>query len=246
MREQSPISRRQALAAVGAGATGVGGYLVGIRSADSVPDWLAGRNCDPAPLVTSQTDWTFPRHDRANTGHAPDRAGQDWPLEETLERDWPIGNLFELTSLVVADGVVVALLEAQPRDVLLALSIDDGRLRWRQWVEDAYRGRVCAASGFAFVQGEVSDSSTRFAARLRRHPRRGRRWRGVGPGETVDFTIQDDHLPDANGDASSVRDATEEPEWSRARGPVSTSAERRWADSWPACGSATTTETAPK
>ena len=159
------ISRRQALAAVGAAATGAGGYLAGVRSADSVPDWLADRDCVPSPLITSSTDWPFSRHDRANTGHAPTRASPDWPLNQTWEREWPIGDMYELKPLIVADGIVIALLEANPQSVLLALSLSDGQVRWRQPIENAYYGQVCAASGMAFVQGDAPHSSIRFAAR---------------------------------------------------------------------------------
>lgn len=165
MSDSPSLSRRQALAAVGAAATGAGGYLAGVRSADSVPDWLAGRDCVPSPLVTSPTDWPFPRHDRANTGHAPTRAGPDWPLNQTWEREWPIGDLNELKPLIVADGIVIALLVANPRSVLLALSLADGQVHWRQSVKDAHYGQVCAASGMAFVQGEVPNSSVQFATR---------------------------------------------------------------------------------
>lgn len=165
MADSPSISRRQALAAVGAVTTGVGSYVAGVRSADSMPDWLAGRDCAPSPLATSPTDWPFPRHDRANTGHAPARAGPDWPLDRTWEREWPVGDMYELRPLVVADGVVVALVVAAPQSILLALSLDDGRVLWRRSVSDARYGQVCAASGIAFVEGEVPDSPVRFAAR---------------------------------------------------------------------------------
>ncbi|WP_435347431.1 hypothetical protein [Haloarchaeobius sp. HRN-SO-5] len=49
MPDLSSISRRQVLAAVGVGATGTGGYVAGVRSADSAPDWLASRECSPSP-----------------------------------------------------------------------------------------------------------------------------------------------------------------------------------------------------
>ncbi|AHG01139.1 hypothetical protein HALLA_17725 [Halostagnicola larsenii XH-48] len=165
MTDLSSISRRRALAAFGAVATGVSGYVAGVRSADSVPDWLAGRDCAPSPLVTSPTDWAFPRHDRANTGHAPTRAGPNWPLNKAWEREWPIGDLYELMPLVVSNGVVVALMEADPRSVLLAISLADGRVRWRRAVDDARYGHVCAASGTAFVEAEVPDSPVQLAAR---------------------------------------------------------------------------------
>lgn len=159
------IPRRKVLAAAGTAATGVGGYVAGVRSADSMPDWLAGRDCAPSPLATSSTDWPFPQHDRANTGHAPKRAGPDWPLTRTWEREWPVGDLFRLRSLVVADGVVVAPVVAAPRSVLLGISNDDGRVIWRRRIEDAEYGQVFAASGTAFVEGAIPDSSVRFAAR---------------------------------------------------------------------------------
>jgi outer membrane protein assembly factor BamB len=165
MVELPSTSRRRALAAVGATAIGVGGYVAGVRSADAVPDWLAGRDCAPSRLATSPTDWSFPRHDRANTGHAPARAGPDWPLDRAWEREWPVGDVHELRPLVVADGVVVALLIASPRSLLLALSLADGRVRWRRPVGDAGYGHVFAAGGTAFVDGEVPDSPARFAAR---------------------------------------------------------------------------------
>ncbi|WP_336337871.1 outer membrane protein assembly factor BamB family protein [Haloarcula brevis] len=165
MPELPSVSRRRALAAVGATAIGVGSYVAGLRSADAAPDWLAGRDCAPSPLVTSPTDWSFPRHDRANTGHAPARAGPDWPLDRRWERSWPVGDLHELRALAVADGVVVALLVASPRSHLLALSLADGRVRWRRPVGDAGYGYAFAAGGTAFVEGAVPDSSARFAAR---------------------------------------------------------------------------------
>ena len=165
MVDSPSISRRHVLAAGGVVTTGVGSYVAGVRSADSMPDWLAGRDCAPSPLATSQTDWPFPRHDRANTGHAPMRAGPDWPLTRTWEREWPVGDLHRLRSLVVADGVVVALVGADPQSVLLGISNDDGRVRWRRSAEDAEYGQVFAASGMAFVEGAVPNSSARFAAR---------------------------------------------------------------------------------
>lgn len=72
----------------------------------------------------------------------------------------------ELKPLIVANGVMVALLEADSQSVLLALSLDDGRVLWRRSVRDARYGQVCAASGMTFVEGEVPDSPVRFAARL--------------------------------------------------------------------------------
>lgn len=165
MPDSPSISRRRTLAAVGGTAIGVGSYVAGVRSADSAPDWLAGRDCAPSPLVTSSTDWPFARNDRANTGHAPARAGPDWPLDRTWEREWPVGDIHQLNSLVVADGVVVALLGASPQSVLLAISLADGRVRWRRPVEDASFGRVCAASGTVFADVSVPDSSVQFAAR---------------------------------------------------------------------------------
>lgn len=165
MADVPSISRRTVIAAVGATTIGVGSYLAGVRSADDVPDWLAGRDCAPSPLVTSPTDWPFPHHDRANTGQAPARAGPDWPLDRAWEREWPVGELFELKPMVVADGVVVALLEADPESVLLALSLTDGRVLWRRSARDASYRQVCAASGMAFVEGTVPDSPVRFAAR---------------------------------------------------------------------------------
>ena len=165
MVDSPSISRRQVLAAVGATATGAGGYVVGVRSASSVPDWLAGRDCAPSTLATSPTDWPFDRHDRANTGHAPARAGPDWPLGQIWEREWPVGDIHRLRPLVVADGVVVALVVAAPQSVLLGISNDDGRVIWRRAAEDAEYGQVFAASGMAFVEGEIPNSSDRFAAR---------------------------------------------------------------------------------
>ncbi|WP_265110877.1 PQQ-like beta-propeller repeat protein [Halosolutus halophilus] len=165
MPDPPSISRRQALGAVGGAATGVGGYIAGVRSADSVPDWLAGRDCAPSPLATNPTDWPFPRHDRANTRHAPARAGPDWPPDRTWEREWPVGDVYELRPLIVVDGVVVALIEAAPQSVLLAISLADGRVLWRREAEDASYAQVCAAGGMAFVEGEVPDSPVRFAAR---------------------------------------------------------------------------------
>lgn len=165
MADVPSISRRQALAA--AGATTIGGvsYVAGVRSADMAPDWLAGRDCTSSPLATSSTDWPFPRHDRANTRRAPARAGPDWPLDRTWELEWPVGDLLEVKPLVVADGVVVAVLEADPETVLLAISLGDGRVRWRRSARAASYGQVCAASGIAFVDGTVPDSPVRFAAR---------------------------------------------------------------------------------
>jgi len=165
MVDSPSISRRQVLAAVGGSAIGVGGYVAGARSASRVPDWLAGRDCAPSPLATSQTDWPFDRHDRANTGRAPARAGPDWPLGQTWEREWPVNDIHGLRPLVVADGVVIAFVVAPPQSVLLGISNDDGRVIWRRTVEDAEYGQVFAASGMAFVEGEVPNSSVRFAAR---------------------------------------------------------------------------------
>ncbi len=118
MPDSPSISRRQALTAVGVTATGISGYVAGVRSADSMPDWLAGRDCTPSSLATSPTDWSFPRYNRANTGHAPVRAGPDWPVDRTWEREWPVGDVYDLSPLIVADGVVVVLMEAAPQSVL--------------------------------------------------------------------------------------------------------------------------------
>lgn len=183
MVDTPSISRRRALAALGVAAAGTGGYVAGVRSADDAPDWLAGRDCAPSPLVTSPTDWPFPRHDRANTGHAPARAGPDWPLDRAWEREWPVGDLYGLRPLVVADGVAVALLEADPESALLAFSLVDGRVRWRRPIENAGYGGVCAASGTAFVEGAVPDSATRFAAR------------SLGDGSTLWTGSVSSHLP---------------------------------------------------
>lgn len=165
MADMPSISRRRALAAIGAATIGIGSYVAGVRSADSMPDRLAGRNCAPSPLATSPTDWPFPRHDRANTGHAPARAGPDWPLEQVWEQKWPVGDIYNLRSLVVADGVAVTLVEGDPGSILLALSLVDGTVLWQRPVRNARYGQVSTASGMAFVQGDVSDSPTRFAAR---------------------------------------------------------------------------------
>jgi outer membrane protein assembly factor BamB len=165
MADLPSISRRHALAAVGATTIGVSSYVAGVRSAGNVPDWLAGRDCTPSSLATSPTDWPFPRHDRANTGHAPARAGPDWPLDRAWSREWPVGDMHELRPLVAADGVIVALVVADPESVLLALSLADGRVRWRRSARDTSYGQVCAASGMAFVEGEDPDSPVQFAVR---------------------------------------------------------------------------------
>jgi len=60
---------------------------------------------------------------------------------------------------------VVALVVAAPQSVLLGISNDDGRVIWRRAAEDAEYGQVFAASGMAFVEGEIPNSSDRFAAR---------------------------------------------------------------------------------
>ena len=165
MADVPSISRRKALAAVGATTIGSGSYVAGLRSADSVPDRLAGRDCAPSPLATNPADWPFPRHDRANTGHAPARAGPDQLVERTWEQEWPVGHLSELKSLVVADGIVVALLVADPESMLVGLSLAEGRVLWRRSAREASYGRVCAASGVAFVEGEIPNSSAQFTAR---------------------------------------------------------------------------------
>ena len=159
------ISRRQALAAVGLASTGVGGFLAGVRTAPHVPDWLAGRSCDPSALATSPTDWSFPWHDRANTGQAPATAGPEWPLTKAWEREWPVGDLFRLRPLVAADGVVIGLLEAEPHSLLLGISVADGHIRWEFPAVDARYGHVCAAGGTAFVEASHPEPSVRFAAR---------------------------------------------------------------------------------
>jgi len=163
MPELPSISRRRALAALGVTATGAGGYVAGVRTSDEMPDWLAGRECSPSPLVTSPTDWPVPRHDRANTGHAPARAGPDWPLERVWERDWPIANIYRTSSFVAANGVVLAILDSS-QSAIVAFSISDGRVSWRQPIDDGQFAHGFAAGGTAFVKAQLPDSNTRVAA----------------------------------------------------------------------------------
>lgn len=165
MPDLPSISRRQALAAAGLASTGVGGFLAGVRTAPQAPDWLDGRPCDPSALAASPMDWPFPRYDRANTGHAPAIAGPEWPPSRAWKREWPIGDLYRLRPLVAADGVIVGLLEAEPRSVVLGISSVDGHIRWELPVEDARYGHVCAAGGTAFIETSIPDSNVRFAAR---------------------------------------------------------------------------------
>lgn len=165
MTDLPSLSRRQLLATVGATATGVSGYVAGVRSADSVPNWLAGRDCSPSPLVTSPTDWTFPQHDRANTGHAPARASPDWPLDQMWELEWPVGGFYRPTPLIIADGTVIAFVDDGQRGVLLAVSLNDGQIRWRRPARNAESGWAAAANGTVFADVPISDSPVQFAAR---------------------------------------------------------------------------------
>lgn len=165
MTDRPSPSRRQLLGTVGATATGVGGYIAGVRSADSAPEWLTGRGCAPAPLVTSPTDWAGPRHDRANTGRAPARASPDWPLDRTWELEWPIGGRYRPAQLIVADGIVIAFVDDGQQGVLLAISIEDGQIRWRRPAQNAETGWAAAASGTVFVDVELPNSPAQFAAR---------------------------------------------------------------------------------
>lgn len=158
MREMPSISRRQLLAGAGVSAVGLGGYVAGARTADAVPDWLAGRDCDPAALATSETDWPFPRHDRANTGHAPARAGPDWPLERVWTREWPVRELYRIAPLTVADGTVFVAAELDVPAGILAFSLSDGTERWRAGAESVRPEPVVSVGGIAFCRTEVPDT----------------------------------------------------------------------------------------
>lgn len=185
MTGPSSLSRRQVLAAVGVSATGVGGYAAGAYTADAAPDWLADRDgdCSSASLTTSETDWAFPRHDRTNTSHAPARAGPDWPLEQVWETEWPVGRAYDVSGLVVADDIAVALLPGAPQGVVVALSLDSGRVRWSHRADDAEYGQVLAASGRAFVETEVPETDAQFAVR------------SLGDGSTLWTSPQFTHAP---------------------------------------------------
>lgn len=115
MPDLPSIPRRQALATAGIAATSVGGYVAGVRTVDAVPDWFVGRDCSPSSLATSATDWPFAKHDRANTGHAPDRAGPDWPLTQVWEVEWPIPYtvvvVWIVTCFCLRSGCVLAILQ---------------------------------------------------------------------------------------------------------------------------------------
>ncbi|WP_262177426.1 PQQ-like beta-propeller repeat protein [Haloarcula laminariae] len=60
---------------------------------------------------------------------------------------------------------MAALVVAAPQSVLLGISNDGGRVIWRHTAEDAEYGQVFAASGMAFVEGKIPNSSARFAVR---------------------------------------------------------------------------------
>ncbi|WP_255150821.1 PQQ-binding-like beta-propeller repeat protein [Halorarius halobius] len=165
MPDSPSISRRQALAAAGLATTGVGGYVAGVRTADAVPDWLAGRDCDPAPFVTDPTDWPFPRHDRANTGHAPARAAPDWPLERAWKREWPVGGVSTTTEVVVADGVALLGVQAAPHDLVFAVSLDDGRTLWTRRADRVGVGQPFAAGGLGFAATDTAGPDGGFGAR---------------------------------------------------------------------------------
>jgi outer membrane protein assembly factor BamB len=156
MRDSPSISRRQALAAAGVAATGLGGYVAGVRTAESVPDWLAGRECDPAPFVTDPADWPAPRRDQTNSSHAPAEVGPDWPLDRVWDRKWPVGGFFRVAPLTVSDGVVLASVMAEVHGGLYAFSLADGQPRWQVRVEanDPPRPAV-TAGGLAFFQTET-------------------------------------------------------------------------------------------
>lgn len=164
MADSPSLSRRQALAAACVATTGVGGYVAGARTGDGISDWSDARDCSPSSLATSTTDWPFSRHDRANTSHAPSRAGPDWPPTTAWESTWSIADIHSIRSLVISDGVAVAILEAM-RGAVVGLSLADGRLLWRRPAEDAGHGRALAASGSAFVEASAPDSDASFAAR---------------------------------------------------------------------------------
>lgn len=165
MRDTPSISRRQALAAVGASALGLGSYVAGARTAEAVPDWLAGRDCDPVPLSTSETDWPFPRYNRANTGHAPARAGPSWPLERVWQREWPLREFFRVAPLTVADGTVLAAVDADADTGLLGFSLSDGTERWRAGTESHRPEPVVTAGGIALYRGEPPEGPLSVEAR---------------------------------------------------------------------------------
>lgn len=151
---------------MGGTATAVGGYVAGVHTADAVPDWLAGRDeaCSPPSLPTSETDWSFPGHDRANTSRAPARAGPDWPLDRAWEFEWPAILDLPVVGLVATNGVAVALLPGPLGGAVAAVSLDDGRERWSRRVRDAEFGQVLAAGEIAFVEAEVPETGALFTA----------------------------------------------------------------------------------
>jgi outer membrane protein assembly factor BamB len=159
MRDSPSISRRQTLAALGVSAVGLGGYLAGVRTADAVPDWLAGRECDPAPFVTDPADWSVPRRDQTNSSHAPAQTGPDWPLDHAWEREWPVPGFFRVAPLTVSNGVVLASASADVHGGLYAFSLADGQVRWQVRVEDNDMPHpAMAAGGLVFFVTETPET----------------------------------------------------------------------------------------
>lgn len=165
MAESRAVSRRRALAAAGVGGVALAGYAAGARTADLVPGWVAGRDCDPPPLATGGTEWPFARHDVANTGTAPDRAALAWPVERAWTREWPVGGFFRLAPLTVADDVVLASIAGGGASGLHAFSLSDGAVQWRAAARNDRPNPVAAPGGVALFRTRPRENPPTVQAR---------------------------------------------------------------------------------